>query len=228
MPNEKPKDLNELLSAHGVSGIAAVDAAPAPASKAPDPAPAADGYLGAFQGGDGRWLHSYVIDGRKVILPKKVEEMRDEDFLALSSSMYDPVSNRIPQNLTVKFREAHLAGYWANRKAQDGKSVRRLMAMGFRTAKKEDCDWIPQGLNTDDGEITDGDVVLMVVHKAKLFMGFLASYYEDAMLKGGQKGYRQTAEAELHGKGGDKVSHFMTPQANEFHGLGPLGRPLAQ
>lgn len=224
--NANPVDINELLAASGASGIQSHPPSEVKTDKA-TPEPAKDGYIGSFQDGSGRFMHSYLIDGRKVILPKKQEDMKDEDWMSLSSALYDPVSNRVPLNLTVKFRDPQWAGHWANRKAQDGKSIRRLQSLGFLTATKEDCEWVPQGLNTEDGGIVDGDLVLMKIHKMKLFMGFLKGYFDEAMQKGGKAGYKQTAEGAIGAT--HQVSHYMAAQTNsEFTGLGPIGQPLAR
>jgi hypothetical protein len=226
-PKPQPTDINEILAAVG-AGVQAVPASSVPPVSAPAAEPVRDGYLGAFMGGDGRYLHSYMVDGQKVILPKKQEEMTEDDWMGLSSTLHDPVSNRIPQNLTVKFRDPQWAGHWFQRTIKDGQSVRRARALGFEPAKKEDCDWLPQGLNDEDGAIIDGDLVLMKIHKIKLFQGFLAGYFREALQKGGKDGYRQSAENALGGPT-SKVSHYQAAQtANEFTGLGPIGQPLAR
>ena len=234
-PNDTIKtpvpDLNDLLAEAGVTGIAATDTNPSQEPPTPTEAKPDGTYLGAFRAGDGRWLHKYVDSSSRdgfSILPKKVEEMTDEDFMATAMSVSDPVSNRIPLNLTVKWRDAHIAGYWGNRKAQDGRSVRRLQSLGFTVAHKEDCEWIPQGVNTEDGEITDGDLVLMKIPKLKLFSGFLAGYFQEALQKGGKASYMREAQGALGGPT-NKVAHYTTVQtANEATGLGPLGMPMAR
>lgn len=224
-------DLNKLLADAGVQGVKVVDQNPAKEPELPkEPVP--DGtYLGAFRGGDGRYLHKYTDSNSRdgfVILPKKVEEMTEEDFMATAMTMSDPVANRVPLNLTVKWRDPQWAGYWAQRKVKDGQSVRRLQAMGFVTAKREDCEWLPQGIIVDDGEVTDGDLVLMKIPKVKLFSQFLSAYYREAMQKGGKQGYTQEAHNAL-GQPTNKVSHYAAAQtSNEFTGLGPIGQPMSR
>ncbi len=231
MDTPESVSISDLLATAGVKA-----SIPTPESIASEPVQGevkepevqGDKYLGEFRGGDGRFLHKYILDGRQVVLPKKIEEMSDEEFLQVGSTLYDPTANRIPLNLTVKFRDKHIAGHWANRKAQDGKSVRRLQSMGFEVAKKEDCEWLPQGLNAEDGAVIDGDLVLMKIHKMKLIGGFLASYYREALEKGGQKSYLQTAQGSIGGPT-NKVQHYQAAQTqHEFSGLGPIGQPLAR
>lgn len=224
-PTMTSANLDDLLAANGVEGIKALDGAPpAQPKQTAAEAPVDGSYLGAFRAGDGRYLHKYQDSQSRdgyMILPKKLEEMTDEDFYGMSLSIAEVSQNRIPQNLTVKFKDPQWAGYWFNRKASDGKSVSRGLALGFTPAKREDCEWVMPGLNDADGAVTDGDLVLMKIHKMKYFRQFVGAYYEEAKLKGSQKSYKHAAE-NMTGGGNNKVSHYMTPQANEFHGLGPV------
>jgi len=64
---------------------------------------------------------------------------------------------------------------------------------------------------------------LMKIHKMKYFRSFIGSYFAEAQAKGGQKSYQQEAEGMVGSRGGGKVSHYLTPQAEkEMHGLGPV------
>jgi hypothetical protein len=216
-------NIDDILSN---AGVKMTDAAPA---KIETPTPKTeDGYKGAYRAPDGRMLHQYILDGQKVILPKLLEEMTEDDFYQLGPSLYDSGVNRLPQNLTVKFLDPQWAGHWFNRKASDGRSVSRAMSLGYLPAKKEDCEWVAHSLNDDDGAITDGDLVLMKISKAKMFFQ-LKTWVDEAKIKQGknpqtnQFSYQATAEGALFGNPGGKVAYYPTPQAErEFQGLGPV------
>src|ERR1700735_709400 len=133
--------VDDLLSQVGVN----TPSAPLPAPETPtaQESAAPDGFLGSFRGGDGRWLHKYKReDGNIVIFPKLLAEMTEEDFYALPISLLDGQAGRIPQTLTVKFRDPQWAGHWFQRKTQDGRRVSEARSMGYVPAKKEDCEWV--------------------------------------------------------------------------------------
>ena len=177
---------------------------------------------GAFLASDGRMLYKYNIDGQKIILPKPIEKMSEEDFYQLPISISDTQAGRLPQNLTVKFRDPQWAGHWFNRKAQDGRRVSEAKALGYIPATRDDCEWVSHSLNDDDGAIIDNDLVLMKIHKAKLFLQY-KQWMDTAKRLGGKDSYKQTAEGVLGGRAGGKVDHYFTPQAEkEYAGLGPV------
>lgn len=194
------------------AGIQTVTAAPPQKEKS---APPTDG---AFLAGDGRTLYRYTLDGQTIVTPKPIEQMTEQDFYNLSITMADNGSNRIPQDLTVKFKDPQWAGHWFNRKAGDGRQISRARAQGYIPANREDCEWIAHGLNDSDGGIVDNDLVLFKIHKAKMFLQF-KSWMDEAKRKGGRDHYKSEAEGMIGG-GTDKVGVYHTPHAlNEFSGL---------
>ena len=174
---------------------------------------------GAFMAGDGRTLYKYVVGGETVILPKPIEQMSEQDFYNYLPSDIQAEAGRLPQNLTVKFRDPQWAGHWFNRKANQGQRVKEARAMGFIPATTDDCDWVPSEVNENDGAIIDNDLVLMKIHKALLFRKY-KTWMDIAAQKGGKDSYMATAQANVGGS--EKVSHYFTPQSNEFSGVGPV------
>jgi hypothetical protein len=210
-------DLDEALKQ---AGVIATKAAPVkePEVKATTP----EG--GAFLAGDGRMMYKYHLDGQTVVLPKPIDQMSEEDFYQLPISLGDSQAGRLPQTLTVKFRDPQWAGHWFNRKAQDGRRISEAKALGYIPAKREDCEWVSHSLNDDDGAIIDNDLVLMKIHKAKLFLQY-KSWMDIAKQKGGKDSYKSTAENVVGGSAGGKVEHYFTSQAEkEFSGLGPVAQ----
>jgi hypothetical protein len=221
MPDiKKPStaSIDELLAA---SGVQAVTSSTGPVTKEATPEQIKEGFQGSFRAGDGRWLHRYRLDGQEVVLPKLLEEMAEEDFYALAPGTMDPQAGRMPQMLTVKFRDPQWAGRWFNRKAQDGRRVSEARALGYIPATRDDCEWVSHSLDDGDGAVIDNDLVLMKIHKAKLFFQY-KQWIDLAKLKGGQAQYKQQAEGMVGGGAGNKVSHYLTPQTQEFHGVGPV------
>jgi hypothetical protein len=220
MANEpkKPETFN-LAEALKEVGAATTEALPANIETAPS-TPEPQG--GAFLAGDGRTLYKYKIDDQTVVLPKPIDKMTEEDFYSLPISLVDSQAGRVPQNLTVKFADPQWAGHWFNRKAQDGRRVSEAKALGYLPAKREDCEWVAHSVNDEDGAIIDNDLVLMKIHKAKLFLQYKV-WMDTAKKLGGNASYKQTAENAVGGQGGGKVEHYFTPQATkEFSGLGAV------
>jgi len=217
-------DIDGLLANSGVVAL--------PASETPEKTEATakeevenGTYLGTFRADNGRWMHKYADSDSRLgylVLPKKVEEMTEEDFYAMPISLLDGQAGRIPQTLTVKFRDPQWAGRWFNRKAQDGRRVSEARSLGYIPAKVEDCEWLAHGTNDGDGAVIDNDLVLMKIHKQKLFLQY-KEWMDLARIKGGQARYKQEAESMVGGRANDKVSHYLTPQATgEFNGVGPV------
>jgi hypothetical protein len=195
-----------------------VVAAPPPVTAKAKPA------AGMFKGQDGREYWRYDLDGEMVILPKPIEKMTEEDFYKLPPSLYNMQAGRLPQNLTVVFKDPQWAGYWFNKSAKNGVRVSVARALGYVPATKEDCETIVAGLDDTTGAIEQHDLVLMKIHKAKLFMKY-AEWINQAKLRGGIESYKNAAESEAMSRGGDlsKGQYYLTPQAkNEFQGLGPV------
>jgi hypothetical protein len=145
--------------------------------------------------------------------------MSEQDFYDhLPFSFGGAESQRLPQNLSVKFKDPQWAGHWFNRKANYGQRVSEAKAMGFVPAKREDCDWVAHSINDEDGAIVDNDLVLMKVHKLRL-MQRVKTWMDEAVRKGGKAAYMETAQ---NSAGSQKVSHYFTPQSNEFSGIGAV------
>jgi hypothetical protein len=206
-------NLDEALKS---AGVTTVDAIPAKTPDAPKPEPQG----GAFLAGDGRMLYKYTIDDQTIVLPKPIDQMSEEDFYQLPINLAGAQAGRLPQTLTVKFKDPQWAGHWFNRKAGDGRRVSEARALGYVPAMKDDCEWVAHSLNDEDGAIIDNDLVLMKIHKAKLFLQY-KQWQDIAKLKGGKNSYKQTAEGVV-GETGGKVDHYFTPQAEEYSGVGPV------
>lgn len=206
-----------LADALKQAGVQVVETSPAvePEVKAAEP------QGGAFLAGDGRMMYKYTLDGQTVVLPKPIGDMSEEDFYRLPISLSDATAGRLPQTLTVKFRDPQWAGHWFNRKAQDGRRVSEAKALGYTPATRDDCEWVSHSLNDDDGAIIDNDLVLMKIHKAQLFLQY-KGWMDTAKRLGGNPAYKQAAESVM-GHSGGKVEHYFAKQAEkEFSGLGPV------
>lgn len=196
------------------AGVKLVDAAPAPP---PERKPEPTG--GAFLASDGRTMFKYTVGTDTIVTPKPIEQMTEEDFYSLPIALGDPLSGRLPQMLTVKFRDPQWAGHWFNRKAQDGRRVSEARALGFIPATRDDLEWVSHSLNDADGAVIDNDLVLMKIHKAQLYLKY-KSWMDLAKAKGSISAYKATAENQV-GNSGGKVEHYFTAQATkEYSGLG--------
>jgi hypothetical protein len=218
MPNEpKPEkaySVDELVKDAKVNVVAA----PPPVSAKARPA------AGMFKGNDGRDYWRYDVDGETIVLPKPVEQMTEEDFYKLSPRYSDISAGRLPQNLNVTFKDPQWAGYWFNKTARAGVRISEGRAMGFIPATMDEVETIVAGLDDKNGAIEQYDVVLMKIHKAKLY-GRYAALIAQAKARGGIDSYKNAAENEVMAHGGDstKGRYYHTPQATgEFQGVGPV------
>jgi len=183
----------------------------------------------AFMAQDGRTYYKYKDEsGDTIITPKPIEEMTEQDFYQLPISMIDVQVNRMQQNLTVTFKDPQWAGFWFNRVAGKGTSagvgrrVGQARALGFVPAKIEDLAIYPLHLNDQDGAVEQDDVVLMKIHKAKLY-GRYASLLAYARKEQGIDAYKNAAVKGLNPKVAEAAPYYHTPQATgEFQGLGPV------
>jgi hypothetical protein len=220
VPNESTSQTADVSAILAAAQSATVPAAPTglPAH-ATGPQDKQQG--GAFMGSDGRMLYKYEIDGETVILPKPLDKMEEQDFYNLPITLADLAPGRLPQNLTVTFRDPQWGGHWFNRKAREGQRVNEARSLGFIPANRDDCEMVSSNLNDEDGAIMDGDLVLMKIHKAKLFRKY-AQWMEMAKVLGGKASYMNKAESQIGGAGDGKVGYFFTPQSNEPSGVGPV------
>lgn len=225
--DSKPVSADELIAA--VTDGATVQSTPpsvTAASTAPEgvkqPGVTSGMFLHESPDGSKRQMYRYVIDGEVIITPKPIEQMSIEDFDRSPFSLAASSSNRIPQDLTVKFKDPQYAGQWFNRSAKDGRRIQVARTLGFTPAKIEDCEWVSHSLNDADGAVTDGDLVLFKIHKAKL-LSFSKGHMDEARKMGNKDTYLHQAEGAVPGNKSGKVSHYHTSQAvNEFSGMGPV------
>jgi hypothetical protein len=179
-------------------------------------------FLHKYEDGSTAMLYKYVVDGEVIITPKPIEQMTIEDYDRSPFSLATESSSRIPQDLTVKFKDPQWAGQWFNRSAKEGRRIQIARTLGFVPAKVEDCEWVSHSLNDADGAITDGDLVLFKIHKAKL-LSFSKGHMDEARKMGNKDTYLKQAQGSVPGNAAGKVSHYFTQQAkNEFAGLGPV------
>jgi hypothetical protein len=216
MPNQddKPYNIDDLIKQSKVQTVST----PPPVTEKPKP------HNGMFKGQDGRNLWRYEVDGETYIYPKPIEEMTEDDVYKLTPRFSDITAGRLPQNLNATFKDPQWAGYWFNKTARSGVRVQEARAMGFVPATRDDVKELVAGLDDANGAIEQHDVVLMKIHKAKLF-GRYAQLISQAKARGGIERYKQAAENEVMAHGGDltKGRYFHTPQAtDEFQGLGPV------
>jgi len=174
-------------------------------------------------GQDGRTYHEYKINGEKIVTVKPIEEMTEQDFYDLPISAYDAQAGRIPNNLTVEFHDPQIAGYWVNCHYNNGMRVVDARTRGFVPAKREDLKFVCTGLDDTDGAVKQagGDLILMKISKAKLFMRY-KEFMDIARLRGGVDHYNSIANNAVSPK---YFSFNVANQAKrEFQGLGPVNQ----
>jgi hypothetical protein len=189
----------------------------------PQASPPATSQDGAFVAKSGKILYKYEVNGETYILPKAIEDMTEDEFYKSTDvAIFSPSPNKIPHDLYVKFKDPQWAGQWFNHKAGRGQRVGAARSMGFVPAKAEDCEWYAPHLNDKDGALENGDLVLMKIHKAKLYAMFKNSM-DDAKKKGGIMRYKEEAQHFGGVSDSSKMDYYHTPQAErEFQGLGPV------
>jgi len=208
--------------AHSIDQL--IKDAKVPTVASPPPAPEKKPVSGAFVAQDGRTLWRYDLNGETVILPKKIEDMTEQDYYDLPISLYDSMPGRIPQNLTVKFKDPQWAGYWFNKTAKSGARIANARSMGYVPATLEDVEAINAGLDDASGAVEQHDLVLMKIHKHKLYSKYKA-WIDIAKKQGGVGSYKNFADASARNSGGDmsKAQYYLTPQATqEFQGVGQV------
>jgi hypothetical protein len=180
----------------------------------------------AFRSQDGRILYKYEFKATNgstetIVSQKPIEDVSVEEFCdSMPISMFQGQAGRLPQNLTVTGKDPQWAFFWFNKKARDGYRVGEARTQGWVPAKKEDLSAYFVGLNDRDGAVEQYDLVLMKIHKAKLYM-MLAEWVLKAKRDGGIEGYKNTATNSVHGGKSKQVTFYHTPQAlEEVQGLG--------
>ena len=174
---------------------------------------------------DGRtavWEYTDV-NGEKFVLPRPVDKMSIEEFTrSFKLSLNELMPGRLPQNLTVIFKDEQWAGHWFNCMARKGRRLADARGLGFIAVKAEELEAYMSELNDKDGCIRDDDLVLFKIHKAQLYLNAMRRMALAQRL-GGKGQYMSTAENSLNGNGGDKVGYYYAPNVEkEFTGLGPI------
>src|SRR5271167_4102568 len=131
MPNDKPYKIEDLIQASKVPTVATP-----PQEKKETP------KQGMFRGGDGRELWRYDVNGETFVRPKPVEQLTEEDYYKLAANFSILSTGRLPQNLSVKFKEPQYVGYWFNKTARSGVRVQEARSMGFEPATRDDIETI--------------------------------------------------------------------------------------
>jgi hypothetical protein len=176
----------------------------------------------AFLAGDGRTLYRYKFGDNELILPKPEEEMTQQDFFDLRIASPSLTAGRLPQYLTVKFKDPQWAGHWFNKKAGSGRRVSDARAMGFVPAKVEDLESYYGELTDKDGAVENNDLVLMKIHKSILYLT-QAQYIAQAKRDGGIEAYKDKASVGMNPANSSTDPYFLTPQARgEYQGVGPV------
>lgn len=222
MPNDKPGSspqnpvsVDQLLRD---ANVATVKSAPPQLEKPSAPIPQG----AVLRDKSGRMMYRYEVDGVVHLLPKPMEQMSEQDYYNLPITLMDMQPGRIPQNLTVTFKDPQWAGHWFNKNAKEGLRVAEARALGFQPAKKEDLDKYCLELNDQDGAVEQGDLVLMKTHKVSLYMRYKESM-DRARLQGGVEGYKNKANAELSPANRAQDPYYVSEKAKqEFQGTGPL------
>jgi len=172
-----------------------------------------------YTGQDGRTYYKYVIEGQELVCLKPLEEMTEQDFYDLPVAAYDIQAGRLPLNLVAEFHDPHIAGYWVNCFHKNGIRVNDARARGFVPAHRDDLKFVADGIDTSDGSVKQNDLILMKIHKAKLYMRYKEAM-DIAKVRGNPEHYRQMAENAVNQK---YFGFDLTKQAKtEFQGLGPV------
>jgi hypothetical protein len=212
---QNPVTVDQLLKD---ANVPVVSSAPVNASKPPESIPQG----AVLRDKSGRMMYRYEVDGNIVLLPKPVEQMKEQDYYDLPITLYDNQPGRIPQNLAVVFKDPQWAGHWFNKRAKEGLRVAEARSLGFQPAKKEDLDKYYLELNDKDGAIEQGDLVLMKTSKVNLYMRYKQSM-DKALQAGGVSGYKNKANEMLNPANRAQEPFYVAEQAKkEFQGAGPL------
>lgn len=196
-------------------------------NKVTSPKPDGDFEDGAeVAGQNGKVWYKYHVEGEVQLLPKKIEDMTEEDWYATPITLMNVQTNRIPQELTVKGRDPQWAFRWFNKSAKDGTRINQARYMGFIPATKDDIDWAfnMKNINDRDGAVEQGDLVLFKIHKAKL-AAMLQKNFHEARSRGTKEAYRGEAEGNLLVPDNHRthVGFSLTEHAErDFQGLGPV------
>jgi hypothetical protein len=191
-------------------------------------APTAESEIGVteekFQANGKTFYKIKMADGTEIASPKPIGDMTLEDFERLPGAM-SVDNNKLPQELSVKFKEPHWAGHWFNCMAGEGKRVHMVArSLGFVPAKIEDLEWYSAGLNDGDGALRNGDLVLFKIHKMKLLQR-QASAMNQARSYQDPKKYLTMAQSGMPENKGKAEIYFRPEANNEPQGLGAVDAP---
>jgi|SRR5579864_34693 len=176
-----------------------------------------------FMAGDGRILYRYESPGMPtVVLPKRLEELTDQEVYDSGISLYDNAPNRLPENLVVEGKDPQWAFHWFNKSAKEGWRVSRALDMGWQPAKKEDLKYYMKRLNDKDGAVEQHDLILMKIPKHILYLQCKV-WLDEAKKRGGIENFSNQAQGPLTPQQKEKIDFYVTEQAqNEKQGLGPV------
>jgi hypothetical protein len=223
MPNEKPGSspqnpvsVDQLLRE---ANVPTVKTAP-PATPDKPSAPIPQGAM--FRDKSGKMMYRYELDGKVIVLPKPYEQMSEQDYYNLPVTLYDQLPGRIPQNLTVTFKDPQWGGHWFNKSAKDARRIAEARSLGFVPAKLSDLQNYHIELTDQDGAVEQGDLVLMKCHKALLYLRYKESM-DKAKRSGGVEHFKSEANTKLSPANIDKDPYYVAEQAKqEFQGVGPV------
>lgn len=162
-------------------------------------------------------LYVYEMEGYPpVVTRKKLEELTFEDMAESNFSLYDNAPNRLPQNLTIEFKDPQWAGHWFNRKSRDGYRVDRAMNQlgGWQPAKRSDLKYCLKGLKDTDGAVEDGDLVLLKIPKWILFAQ-CKEWMDEARRRGGINRFAGEAAGPLSPRQQSKIDFYISDQAQQ-------------
>ena len=162
-------------------------------------------------------LYKYEMDGYPpVVTRKKLEELTFEDMAESNFSLYENTPNRLPQNLTIEFKDPQWAGHWFNRKSRDGYRVDRAVNQlgGWQPAKRSDLKYSLKGLKDTDGAVEDGDLVLLKIPKWILFAQ-CKEWMDEARKRGGINRFAGEAQGPLSPRQKSKIDFYLSEQATE-------------
>jgi hypothetical protein len=175
---------------------------------------------------DGKTWYRYHVDGEQLTLRKPLDQMTEDDWMRTPISLSSVQTSRIPQELTVKFRDPQWAARWFNKSAKDGVRLNQARYMGFVPAKRDDLEWVfnSSGISDADGAVEQGDLVLFKIHKAKLAV-MLQKNFAEAAGRGTPQSYLSKTESSVMVPDNHRthVNFNLTEHAlTEKQGVGPV------
>jgi hypothetical protein len=113
---------------------------------------------------------------------KPVEEMDEQDFYRTGVTFHAKDMTAMT-NLHVVLKDKSMAPRWFNHKAAEGKSVREAYMRGFRAVTEEDVEFSHSNAVDENGAITVGDLVCLMMPKVRYYGGILKGNVEKAKVR---------------------------------------------